>query len=111
MATFSQYPLKLAWASTIHKSQGQTFEKVAIDLDRGSFAHGQTYVALSRAKSMEGIYLVRKIAYKDLIFDEKVFDFLGQDFEAKNKEQVAKKNDPSEYKSSLPYDEDYNQDI
>ena len=60
---------------------------------------------------MEGIYLVRKIAYKDLIFDEKVFDFLGQDFEAKNKEQIAKKNDPSEYKSSLPYDEDYNQDI
>ena len=80
VATFSQYPLKLAWASTIHKSQGQTFEKVAIDLDRGAFAHGQTYVALSRAKSMEGIYLIRKIAYKDLIFDEKVFDFLGQDF-------------------------------
>ena len=110
VATFSQYPLKLAWASTIHKSQGQTFEKVAIDLDRGAFAHGQTYVALSRAKSMEGIYLIRKIAYKDLIFDEKVFDFLGQDFEAKNKEQVTKKNEPSEYASSLPYDEDYNQD-
>jgi hypothetical protein len=59
---------------------------------------------------MEGIYLVRKIAYKALIFDEKVFDFLGQDLESKNTEQAAKKNEPSEYASSLPYDEDNNQD-
>ena len=59
---------------------------------------------------MEGIYLVRKIAYKDLIFDEKVFDFLGQDLEAKNMKQVTKKNEASEYASNLPYDEDYNQD-
>ena len=48
VATFIQYPLKLAWAATIHKCQGQTFDKVAIDLDTGSFAHGQTYVTLSR---------------------------------------------------------------
>ena len=55
--SFIQYPIKLAWATTIHKSQGQTFERVAIDLDTGAFTHGQTYVALSRAKSLEGIFL------------------------------------------------------
>ena len=56
VATYVQYPLKLAWAATIHKCQGQTFDQVAIDLDSGSFAHGQTYVALSRATSLESIY-------------------------------------------------------
>ena len=77
IATFLQYPLKLAWAATIHKCQGQTFERVAIDLDEGAFAHGQTYVALSRAISMEGVFLKRKIYYNDLIFDKRVYDFLG----------------------------------
>ena len=109
-ATFIQYPLKLAWAATIHKSQGQTFEKVAIDLDNGAFAHGQTYVALSRAKSIEGIYLMRPITFGDLIFDEKVFDFLGQDLEAKYLEEIEKNpvldEDESQYKSNLPYDEE-----
>ena len=109
-ATFIQYPLKLAWAATIHKSQGQTFEKVAIDLDNGAFAHGQTYVALSRAKSIEGIYLMRPITFGDLIFDEKVFDFLGQDLEAKYLEEIKKNpvldDDESQYKSNLPYEEE-----
>ena len=113
-ATFIQYPLKLAWAATIHKSQGQTFEKVAIDLDNGAFAHGQTYVALSRAKSIEGIYLMRPITFGDLIFDEKVFDFLGQDLEAKYLEEIKKNpvldDDESQYKSNLPYDEEETMD-
>ena len=112
-ATFIQYPLKLAWAATIHKSQGQTFEKVAIDLDNGAFAHGQTYVALSRAKSIEGIYLMRPITFGDLIFDEKVFDFLGQDLEAKYLEEIKKNpllENNSEYATNLPYDDNYNQD-
>ena len=69
VATFTQYPIKLAWAVTIHKSQGQTFEKVIIDLDRGSFAHGQTYVALSRVTSLEGLFLTRPIEISDIIFD------------------------------------------
>jgi hypothetical protein len=91
VATFLQYPLKLAWASTIHKCQGQTFDKVAIDFDSGSFAHGQTYVALSRAKSIDGIYLMREITFKDLIFDNKVFNFLGTELEKKYIDEIDNK--------------------
>ena len=60
MGTFVQYPLRLAWAMTIHKSQGLTFDKVAIDA-RAAFAHGQVYVALSRCKTLEGLVLTSKI--------------------------------------------------
>ena len=69
VATFTQYPIKLAWAVTIHKSQGQTFEKVIIDLDRGSFAPGQTYVALSRVTSLQGLFLTRPINISDILFN------------------------------------------
>ncbi|BDD02631.1 ATP-dependent DNA helicase [Aureibacter tunicatorum] len=66
---FTQMPLKLAWAVTIHKSQGKTFDNVIIDLGTGSFAHGQTYVALSRCTSLEGILLKRPILPSDIIVD------------------------------------------
>ena len=76
-ATFTQYPIKLAWAVTIHKSQGQTFENVILDLDTGSFAHGQTYVALSRVVSLEGLFLTREIRMSDIIFNKNVQDYLA----------------------------------
>lgn len=72
---FTQYPLKLAWAITIHKSQGKTFEQVYIDLGRGAFAHGQLYVALSRCTTFEGVHLKHKVKPDDLIIDERVLDF------------------------------------
>ena len=73
---FKQLPFILAWAVTIHKSQGKTFDCVMIDLEHGAFSAGQTYVALSRCSSFEGVFLVRQI-YSDSIFvDETIKEFL-----------------------------------
>ncbi|GAB2977178.1 hypothetical protein GCM10027049_10240 [Mucilaginibacter puniceus] len=73
--TFTQFPIKLAWAITIHKSQGLTFEKVAIDLGRGAFINGQLYTALSRCKSLNGLALKKQITPEDIITDEKIIAF------------------------------------
>ncbi len=74
---YSQYPVKLAWAITIHKSQGKTFDNVVIDLGRGAFAHGQLYVALSRCRTLEGIELVREANMSDIRMDDRVVEFLN----------------------------------
>ena len=72
---FAQYPIKLAWAITIHKSQGQTFDKVIIDMGHGAFTHGQLYVALSRCTCMDGIRLKRPVIHSDIIFDQRIHEF------------------------------------
>ena len=72
---FAQYPIKLAWAITIHKSQGQTFDKVIIDLGNGAFTHGQLYVALSRCTCLDGIRFKRPVTRSDVIFDRRIYDF------------------------------------
>lgn len=75
LGTFKQYPIRLAWAVTIHKSQGQTFDQVVLDLSGGMFEHGQLYVALSRCRSLEGITLSEAIKPRDVMVDERIVDF------------------------------------
>jgi hypothetical protein len=77
VGTFIQYPLKLAWAITIHKSQGLTFEKAIIDAS-AAFAHGQVYVALSRCKTLEGLVLSSKLTQRSIISDTTVQRFSGK---------------------------------
>jgi ATP-dependent DNA helicase PIF1 len=72
----TQFPLKLAWAVTIHKSQGKTFDEAVVDLGWGAFTAGQTYVALSRVKKLSGLALVKPIREKDVRVDGTIEDFL-----------------------------------
>lgn len=77
VAEFTQYPLRLAWAVTIHKSQGASFERAIIDLGGGAFASGQSYVALSRLTSLDGLYLTRPLQPRDVRVDATVSEFMG----------------------------------
>lgn len=76
IGTFEQYPLKLAYAITIHKSQGQTWDRVHIDLGTGAFASGQVYVALSRVKSIEGVQLRKALTEADIKVNQRVRSFI-----------------------------------
>lgn len=75
LGTFEQYPIKLAWAVTIHKSQGLTFDNVVIDLGHGAFVNGQLYTALSRCRTLEGITLIQKVRMQDVLEDERLLAF------------------------------------
>jgi len=77
ISSFTQYPIRLAWAVTIHKAQGKTFDKIIIDLDGGSFAAGQTYVALSRCTTLDGVFLTDKIYSQDIKVDPNVVNFMS----------------------------------
>ncbi len=78
VAEFTQFPLRLAWGVTIHKSQGKTYERAVVDLGQRSFAPGQTYVALSRISSLDGLYLSRDLRPSDVIVDENVTRFMSR---------------------------------
>lgn len=77
IGTFTQFPVKLAWAITIHKSQGLTFDKAIIDAGK-AFTHGQTYVALSRCRSLEGMLLKTRIDPKAIIVNTEVSQFIKE---------------------------------
>lgn len=74
---FQQFPLRLAWAVTVHKSQGQTYERAIVDLGARAFAPGQTYVALSRLTELDGLFLRRPLRPSDIIVDRDVARFLS----------------------------------
>lgn len=77
IASFTQFPLRLAWALTIHKAQGQTYKSVEVDLEGGAFDSGQTYTALSRCVSLNNLYLAHPIDREDIIVNQEIIDFMG----------------------------------
>lgn len=89
IGSFTQYPLKLAWAITIHKSQGKTFDRVIIDIGRGTFAHGQVYVALSRCTTLQGIILRQPIGKRHILMDWRVVRFLTRFQYEKSEEKLS----------------------
>lgn len=100
LGEFTQFPIKAAWALTVHKSQGLTFSNVILDLGDGAFSSGQTYVALSRCTSLEGITLKSRLSKRDIIVNPAVADF------SKNfNDQLAISNAISYARADILYDE------
>jgi ATP-dependent exoDNAse (exonuclease V) alpha subunit len=92
IGTFTQFPMMLAWAVTIHKGQGKTFDRVIIDIGKGTFAHGQMYVALSRCTTLEGVILKRVVLKKHIWTNYQVMDFLTK-YQYKKAEQSCPVDD------------------
>lgn len=89
IGSFLQLPVQLAWAITIHKSQGKTFEKAVVDIGKGVFAPGQVYVALSRCKTFDGLILKRPIEKKHIFLDKRVVKFLTEYQYKKSEEEIS----------------------
>lgn len=103
---FCQYPIRLAWAITIHKSQGLTFERAMIDAN-ASFAHGQVYVALSRCKTLEGLVLTSRLTQESIICDDDVNHFIREMEHTVPDEQKLKKLEQEYYYKLLSEQFDY----
>ncbi len=77
IGSYKQFPLNLGYAMTIHKSQGKTLDAVVVDISRGAFAHGQTYVALSRTRGASDMHVAMPLRPRDVIFDNRVLEFMN----------------------------------
>ena len=108
VGSFTQYPLRLAWAVTIHKSQGKTFDNIEIDVGRGTFATGQLYVALSRCTSFEGISLKKPLRKEHIFTDWRITEFMnrccpGTSLSDENKLQMLLRAIPQRQKLDITY--------
>lgn len=78
VGSYRQFPLNLGYAMTIHKAQGKTLDAVVVDISRGAFAHGQTYVALSRTRRSSDMHIATPLRQRDVIFDSRILDFVNK---------------------------------